>query len=525
MASAPSFRDTGAYGAVLYPFRGVPSPTVRLLRYAAFILLCIALGAFYGFAIALLPPLFLIYISAPILVLVGLVVWALPDQGTGPVRLVEKLFFAFLIASALWPIYLSIALPGVPWISLRRLLAVPLVLLVLVCLSVSSETRGRAAEALKSMPPVWKMVVAFVAVQFATTFWAANPFSALNYLINYWLLVWSIFFASILVFTAPGRMDQWVNVMIACTAILCFLAGIELYMQRIPWAEHIPAIFQIDDIHVREMLTAKFREGEYRVTGVFTTSLSFAEFLAIASIFITHRAFMSKTWLKRIAWATLSAAVLAAILATKARLGVFGWLAGHGLYGSLWVLRRWKLVKGDVFGPALAFGIPIAVALFFVAMFTVDAVRFRTIGGGSTSLSDDARRTQFELATQRVLHNPFGYGASHSGETIGYRTPSGLLTVDSYVLSLVVDYGLIGLTLFFGALLYAIYRMIQTGLKEPLEQKSYGFAIAAALVVYISVKLVLSQEDNLAIGYMLLAMAVVHFARSRPPGSDRAPAA
>jgi hypothetical protein len=80
----------------------------------------------------------------------------------------------------------------------------------------------------------------------------------------------------------------------------------------------------------------------------------------------------------------------------------------------------------------------------------VPAIRNRTIGGGSTGFSDQARQVQFDMLWPKLFANPFGYGSGRSGEVLGYRLPGGLLTVDRYVITMLLDYDVIGFLLFAG---------------------------------------------------------------------------
>src|SRR3546814_123436 len=73
---------------------------------------------------------------------------------------------AFLIALPLWPNYLAIALPGMPWITLLRIIGAPMILLLLIALSVSAEFRRGLCASLDATAPVWKMLVALVIIQF-----------------------------------------------------------------------------------------------------------------------------------------------------------------------------------------------------------------------------------------------------------------------------------------------------------------------------------------------------------------------
>ena len=80
----------------------------------------------YGFFFAALAPNIVTPLLAPLVVLAFLVVWALPDVNWAPTRSLEWLFFATFIVLIVWPNYLAIALPGLPWITLIRLTSFPL---------------------------------------------------------------------------------------------------------------------------------------------------------------------------------------------------------------------------------------------------------------------------------------------------------------------------------------------------------------------------------------------------------------
>src|SRR3546814_8369629 len=78
----------------------------------------------------------------PVIALGLLVIWALPETHWAPTKTLAWLLIAFLIALPLWPNYLAIALPGMPWITLLRIIGAPMILLLLIALSVSAEFRS-----------------------------------------------------------------------------------------------------------------------------------------------------------------------------------------------------------------------------------------------------------------------------------------------------------------------------------------------------------------------------------------------
>jgi hypothetical protein len=452
------------------------------------------------------------------------VIWALPDTNRAPTRLLTRLFFALLVAMMLWPNYLAIQLPGLPWMTLRRLIAFPMVGILLICISTSGAFRTELSASLRSVRPLWIMLAAFMTVQFLTIFWSASPPYSLNQLMNYWVLGTATFFVGAWVLAKPGMMDWFVKVLLILTLVLCAVAAAEFWNQQVLWAGHIPSFLQVQDQIVQQYLEAQVRDAQYRVVTTFSVSLSFAEFLAIVTPFIIHKLMNTRAINLILLWGLADLALLGAINTTQSRLGILGWATAHIIYICIWAFRRWRSERADIVAPAVSLVYPVGALLFLVGMFTVPAIRNRTIGGGSSGFSDQARADQFAMLWPRLLENPFGYGSGRSGEVLGYRLPSGMLTVDSYVITLLLDYGVIGLLLYGGVLVYAAAKMIQIAWRNPTGEHSIALPLGVALVIIIQIRLVLSQTDNIPLIYMLLGMAAAVAWRARRDAATPSPA-
>ena len=111
---------------VLAPFR--PQRTIRegRRRRRKWLAAIALVGALYGFLVSIFPVALYLYLAAPIILLAGLVIWALPESESYPAAAIEQLFFAVFLSTVLWPSYLAIDLPGLPWITMVRLWAAPL---------------------------------------------------------------------------------------------------------------------------------------------------------------------------------------------------------------------------------------------------------------------------------------------------------------------------------------------------------------------------------------------------------------
>lgn len=508
---------------VLPNYRRQRSTLERVFKHSAFLTFCIFLGLIYGFLFTLFPPQLLVFLVIPILFLALLVIWALPDTDRAPLKLLNRLFFVYFLAMILWPNYLAIQIPGLPWMTLRRLIAFPMAAILLISYSTSSRFRAEIARALGAVRPLAYMVAAFTAVQVLTTLWSPSPPFTFNFTLNYWFSSTAFFFAGAWALTKPKGAQTLVWLMIGTALFLCVLAALEYRNGAVLWAGHIPSFLQVQDELMERYLSSAVRDKEYRAVTTFSVSLSFAEYLAIVTPFFIHKIMKSRSIFAIAAWGVADLALLGAINLTQSRLGILGWITAHALYGCIWAFRRWRTQRTDLIAPAVSLVYPLGTLLFAIGMFTVPAIRNRTIGGGSTGLSDQSRQVQFDMMWPKLLHNPFGYGGGNSGEILGYRLPGGMLTVDSYIISMLLDYGVIGFLLFGGMLAYGAAKMAQLAWQNPKGELDLTLPLACAITIGIQVRLVLSQTDNIPLLFMLLGMAAALTWRMREQGKASLP--
>lgn len=504
---------------VISPFRAPVAPHRALVRKFWFFAACIFIGMIYGFTYTAFPPSFLVILALPILILALVVVWALPDQKTAPTRLLTGLVFALLVLVVMWPNYLALSLPGLPWISVRRLFSPLVTFVLLICISVSAKFRAEIGYALRSSKLIYYGMVAFSIMQFVTLAWSKTPLGAMFPVIDHMFIWTGMFFAAAWVFTRPGMVRRYAVTMLVMSLLVSLIGLVEWKNQQILWARHIPSFLQVGDDVIERILTPQFRDGRYRISSTFGISLTFAEYLAMTTPFLLHFLFRSRSILMLGAWLAVDLALMLVIYLSTARLGMVGWMSAHGFYVLIWAFKRWRSNKADILGPALSIAIPGALALLVVGVNTVDALRNHTIGGGSTAFSDDGRRIQYHMAPPVLARNPFGYGYGQGGVALGYYAPNGLLTVDSYMLTVILDYGVLGFVLFYGMMLSAILRGAKLAIEEGDESDSnvgFSLAVATSILVFLTSKLVLSQEDNHAIYFLMLGMSCAIQSQAKP---------
>src|SRR3546814_15894834 len=71
-----------------------------------------------------------------------------------------------------------------------------------------------------------------------------------------------------------------------------------------------------------------------------------------------------------------------------------------------------------------------------------------------------------------------------------------MLTIDSYYLSIGLDYGVLGFIAFHGMIIYAIYVCVRIYLTVRDEEATIAAPLAMALGIYFIIKAVLSQPQN-----------------------------
>lgn len=495
-----------------------------LPRFAAgvFLLLC----AIYGFLFAIFAPYLIVPFAFPVAFLGIIAIWALPDTGKPPTRALEIFLFASLIGLVVWPRYLALALPGLPWITVTRLAGFPLTVALLLCVSTSQEFRHRITSTLNVAPLAWKLLCVLLVVQVLTIPLSSHPMSTLNRFINVQITCIAVFFASCYVFTRPSLPTR-AAAAIWLLAITVGLVGlIEYRASQVPWSGHIPGFLKVEDESVIRILggTTRSYAGNYRVQGTFTTSLAFAEYLGYALPFILHFAIGNYRLVIRTAAAASVPLVLFVVLTTDSRLGLVASFLSFLAYVLFTALLRWRRRRESLIAPAIVLAYPLLFTLAVTAVFAIGRIRTK-LWGGQYQSSNDGRMEQVADGIPKILHNPLGYGMGEAAEVLGWARPDGLLTIDSYWLAAALDFGIVGFLAFFG---FFIAVMVLTG--RGAVASSYAHTadsegrqtesallvpITITLINFIVIKMVFADESNHMLPFMLSGMALALIWRTR----------
>jgi hypothetical protein len=470
----------------------------------------------YGFYFFLTFPYMVVPLSIPLGLLAALVIWSLPPGDYAPVGALTPLFFVFTAALFLWPNYLAVALPGLPWLTLLRVIGLPTALILLVCTSVSEAFRKRVANSLAADRWVTRALVIFIVLQaISIAFSSTKGVSVSKFTVaqTNWT---AMFFLSCFVFSFPGMVTRWVWLIWGMAIVLCGIALWENHLGHVPWADHIPSILRIEDPAVQRTLAgaARAATGIHRVAATTTHPLIFAEYLGLVVPFAVHFALQRYPIYARVAAALSIPLLFFVVLLTDSRLGLGASLLSIVAYFLFWAALRWRQTRKSLFAPAIVLSYPLIFAAFMAATFFVGRLRNEVWGNGATQASNDSRMEQWTTGVQRVLHQPFGYGIGRSADVLGFTNGEGTLSIDTYYLSIVLEYGLLGFVVYFGMFLRAIY----IGGRAGISQHASGellllIPLTISLVNFVVVKSVLSAEANHPMVYMMLGAVMALTAR------------
>lgn len=466
----------------------------------------VILAAVIGLAIGGLPLNLIVVPLLPLVLLTLAIIWLLPENRNPPTRFMGFCYFAYFIAVVAWPYYLAIQVPGLPLIEIRRAFVALAILGFLICYSTSHAFRSQLYDICMASSGAMKFLWGFLVFMALALVFSVDLAGSLPTFVKYQLGWTAVFFITAYVMVKPGNIARFANVIRGLAVFLAVLGLFEYRNQRLLWADHIPWFLKVSDPAMINLLNPVFRSGEYRVTGPFSTSLSYAEFMTMAMPFFIHYIVEGKNfWLRAIAL-VCHVLIFYAILLTQARVGIVGTFAAHGVYFAAWTFRKWKQERNNMVASLMLFVTPVVLAAAMTAVLTVPRLRIMTFGGGEQAASTNGRLEQMEAAIPLIIKRPLiGYGPNEGAGVLGYRNPAGELSIDSYILAGALNYGLVGfiiMAIMYGMFVLKGFRAGQAGHGEL----SYGIAAATGIAVWMIAKIVLAQEDNVSVIWMMMGV-------------------
>jgi hypothetical protein len=512
---------------VLRPYIDLHSRWRRAARFltpAVLTLVCFI----YGFFFALTAPYLILPFAAPVGILALLSVWALPEVETAPVKTLELFFSSGLLALILWPNYLALALPGLPWITAIRLTIFPAAFILLLCLSSSKKFRKHIFEAADGVPLLFPLLILMAANSFISLPLSHTVGGSLSKIIVDQFTWTGMLISALYIFRMPRRPERYVSFLLLLVPPMALLAFVEFQEQHVPWLEHVPSFLKVPDPAAQLALASQIRSitGQYRSKGTFATGLGLAEYISLMTPFALHWAAGHYPFAKRLLGLAMLPTIYVVVRMTDSRLGILGYLISTVTYVLIWSLVRFRRRINDLAAAIIVYAYPAAFIAVLGASLFVHKIHVLIFGGGSTAGSNAARQEQFRMAMPAFIRNPIGYGAAQSGAHMGYGAGD-FIAIDSYWISLSLDYGALGVVLYVGLFAVIIYAAIKTLLQHPEASRGETGLLTpliSLMAAFLMIRGVYAEEGIHPLVFALLGMAVCLISRARHNASAAKPA-
>jgi hypothetical protein len=507
-----------------YERRREPGPLKRFLFGAALVFVAMI----YGLMAVILPPQMLSYPATPILIMIALILWLLPDVGGIQYERLQILMMAYLGINIAWPSYIALNLPGLPWISLTRLVLFMVLALFVLNFSTSKELRDKLRDAVSETP---------LAIRAFWLFWATTTFSLIfarpvgsaigKYINNqiYWTMV---LFVTALLATRPGFVGKFVRVLVGATAVVIAYSLYEFRIQRVPWIDYLPSFLKIDPELLEILMDSQARAGTdiYRVRGPFAASLFFSEFLTMVFPFFLFFTSQQKRIMPFLALLAGTFGCLVVMYLTNARSAILGALVAFLLYPFFYAIRRRSQHSRSIVGTGLLMAYPSMVAVAAMLVIFWPRAHIMVLGGGQHQASSDARSEQWRMGIPKLMSHPFGYGVGRGNEALGFFNLAGKGTVDTFYLTVMMDAGILALPLFLATFLIPVWLAFKYYHDAKTPEQEILAPLAIAIINFVIVKSVLTSEANipLAFAYVGCIIGLVWQRKRLPEARGEAPA-
>lgn len=482
----------------------------RAFYFAKWSTAILLIGMLVGAMAVILPPM----ASISVVGLIGvLLLWVMPDLHAVPDKLLRRMFFIMVFVQLCVPAYYAIDTGVLPWISVRRLFAVTVIALFALTVAGSQSAREKIAETINSNRLLVFFPFGFLAMLVLSLLTAAYPIGALSGVLDTFLTWYVPLFACILVVRTEKDVILLLKIIAIAGIVDSLLGAIEFFLERRYFFDIFPKSMLESMLATNPALeviynTIWYRNGIYRASSIFTVPLSFGELAAMVAPLGAYFFFHGENlkW-RAIGFVTVSTSI-GTLVISGARGGFVAFLVSMPIMLFLWTIRYSKANRSSLVGTIMG-GLFLAGTIAMIGLvLTWRRLSNIVLGGGETAGSTDARFVQWQMAVPHILGNPItGHGKGAAGNLVGYYNPgSAIPTIDSYVITLLVEQGIPGFLLFFGMIGLGIWIGVRLYIGNADERAAIGAPLACCLIAFAVYRLALSQTENHTLLFLIVGL-------------------
>ena len=466
---------------------------------------------FFGMAIVLFPigffaRLFLIFASLFAIVIAWI---SRVETNQAPDRLVFFWMILIVALSVIWPryIFLNIGmLPRINPLTVSVMLGVGLVLFLMVN---SPEFWRRVVGTMRRGGWIFKLIVMWFAWRFVANILGEYPLdSTVNFVREMFYISSFVLFGTVIASYDNG--PNWMLRVVILTAVLVGLAGVIEAFQHSNLFVRFASQSEEGDLAstLANIAMKKIRLGEYRAQSTFDHPIVFAQFFA-ALMPLAFFAFLHE---KHRFWRLLSFAVipiaLLAILKSGSRAGIISFAIAAAFLGLLFWVRA--LAHGRLSKATAIIALPALAAAISIAFLVL-----QEIAGGRSQIeagSTNVRFLMLHYGMHALSQSPlWGFGHGLAITKAGITNPSGLITLDNYLLTVALDSGFIGFALFVATITaFALKGFAFSIRQRGLDGMFVGACVASVLALF-STFAILSIPNNMTLLWLLITATFPFF--------------
>jgi O-antigen ligase len=491
----------------------------KMLRVTSFATFIVLSGLLLGAIIAIFPPM----VGVGVVVMLSLLLlWAMPELQSLPKASLRVAFFAVILVEICIPAYYAVSIAGLPWISIRRIVVVMLIIFFAVTVAGSHSARAKIINAMANNKPLAICLIGYLAIGFLSIFTSAGAATSISQFSEI-LLNWYIpFFACLLVVRSEFdavfvlKFIAYLSIVVSVLGIGEFITHHRLVTVFLP-QEVIDNMASANPGFLSMLSSSPFRNGFYRASSIYTVALSYGEFSAMLAPIGVHFLLSGEKLIDRILGFVVLIFSIIGVFISGSRGGSVALLISMPVFAGLWILRYAKRNPQSLIGTIATLVATFAFGSLIAATFLWKRLHNIVLGGGDAASSSQARFEQWEMAKPHILANPVtGHGLGMAAQVIGWMPPgSDQLSVDSYSLTLLVETGITGFLLFFGIVFLAAWGCAKVFLSDNDKRAMLGAPLSSAFVAYGFYRLALSQRENQTLFYLLVAIAFIFISEAR----------
>ena len=261
----------------------IPAILRPLVSIVAWTVIAVFLGLIVGFAAVILPPIGAFGIVAAVALVL---MWVTPDLPSPPTRLLPVLFFVVVLCMICVPNYYAFQVPSLPWITVRRLALVAVIVPFAFAIGSSSHFRAMLRERLTRSKLIISCVFGFLLWSMLSVFTSDAPVVSLNSVVDDVLTYYVSFFIAIALLDSVKKVEKLVRTLCYFSLFVALIGMIEFFLQRRFYLDVMPAwyrnaLMDANPAFAAMVNSSPFRNGFYRANSIFGVPLPFGEFEAM----------------------------------------------------------------------------------------------------------------------------------------------------------------------------------------------------------------------------------------------------